>query len=290
MSAVANFGTNANSTFSFIGSAIRPTSGDYAGRSTAQPARSPALPPPAAPPSSPDPAKTGETYATIVESPFRLAKAAPLSTFSADVNSASYSNVRRFLTNGQVPPRDAVFLAELVNYFPYRYPQPAGEAPVSLTLDLTPCPWKDGHQLARIGVRAKSFEPGESPRRNLVFLIDTSGSMDVENRLPLVRQSLELLVHQLRPDDQVSIVTYAGDSRVALMPTPGGRKETILGVLHGLRAAGGTNGQGGILKAYELARASFIGGGTNRVILCTDGDFNVGVTSPSDLDQLIERE
>jgi len=237
-----------------------------------------------------DPAKTGEAYASIVENPFRLAQLAPLSTFSADVNSASYSNVRRYLTNGSLPPRDAVFLAELVNYFPYRYPQPGGDAPVSLTLDLAPCPWKDGHQLVRVGVRAKAFEPGESPRRNLVFLVDTSGSMDAENRLPLVKQSLELLVHQLRPDDQVSVVTYAGDSRVALMPTPGSKKEVILAALHGLRAGGGTNGAGGITKAYELARASFVGGGTNRVILCTDGDFNVGVVSPSELDQMIERE
>ncbi|QDU22482.1 vWA domain-containing protein [Urbifossiella limnaea] len=237
-----------------------------------------------------DPAKTGEAYASIVENPFRLAQAAPLSTFSADVNSASYSNVRRFLTNGSLPPRDAVFLAELVNYFTYRYPQPAGDAPVSLTLDLAPCPWKADHQLARVGVRAKSFEPGEAPRRNLVFLVDTSGSMSPENRLPLVKQSLELLVHQLRDDDQVSVVTYAGDSRVALMPTPGSKKDAILAALHGLRAAGGTNGAGGITKAYELARASFVGGGTNRVVLCTDGDFNVGVVSPSELDQMIERE
>ncbi|HEX4611203.1 MAG TPA: VWA domain-containing protein [Urbifossiella sp.] len=259
----------------------------------AEPLAPPALAPEpgkAPSPKAADPKTGGEAYATIVENPFRLAQTAPLSTFSADVNSASYSNIRRFLTNGQLPPRDAVFLAELVNYFPYRYPQPAGEAPVSLTLDLAPCPWKDGHKLARIGVRARSFEPGESPRRNLVFLIDTSGSMAPENRLPLVRQSLELLVHQLRPDDQVSIVTYAGDSRVALMPTPGSRKDAILAALSGVTAGGGTNGEGGIRKAYELARASFVGGGTNRVILCTDGDFNVGATSPSDLDQLIERE
>ncbi len=237
-----------------------------------------------------DPTRTGEAYAPIVENPFRLAQTAPLSTFSADVNSASYSNVRRFLSNNALPPRDAVFLAELVNYFPYRYPQPTGEAPVSLTLDMAPCPWRDGHKLVRVGVRAKAFEANEAPRRNLVFLVDTSGSMAPENRLPLVRQSLELLVRGLRPDDQVSIVTYAGDSRVVLPPTPGGQKDAIAHALHGLTSGGGTNGAGGITKAYELARTSFIGGGTNRVILCTDGDFNVGVTSPSELDQMIERE
>jgi Ca-activated chloride channel family protein len=248
---------------------------------------------PVPPPIGPDRAESkagGEAYATIVENPFRLAKSAPLSTFSADVNSASYSNVRRFLSNGQLPPRDAVFLAELVNYFPYRYPQPAGDNPVSLTLDLGPCPWQDGHRLVRVGVRAKAFQPGEAPRRNLVFLVDVSGSMDGPDRLPLVVRSLELLAGQLRPDDRVSVVTYAGASRVALMPTPGSQKGAILAALRGLRAGGGTNGEGGIRKAYELARASFVAGGTNRVVLCTDGDFNVGVTSPSDLDQLIERE
>jgi Ca-activated chloride channel family protein len=252
----------------------------------------PGGPLPAAPASKhKPPAKANrEAYAPIVENAFRATQVAPLSTFSADVNTASYSNTRRFLTNGHLPPRDAVFLAELVNYFPYRYPNPTGDVPVSLTLDLAPCPWKPDHHLARIGVRAKSFEPGESPRRNLVFLIDTSGSMASEERLPLVKKSFELLVHQLRADDQVSVVTYAGDSRIALRPTPGAQKETILAAINALGAGGGTNGAGGIKTAYELARASFIGNGINRVILCTDGDFNVGATSESELTQLIERE
>ena len=231
-----------------------------------------------------------EAYATVVENPFRLVSVAPLSTFSADVNTASYSNVRRFLRDGHLPPRDAVLLAELINYFPYRYPTPSGDAPVSLTLDLAACPWSPTHHLARIGVRAKSFEPGEAPRRNLVFLVDVSGSMEAENRLPLVKKSLELLVDQLRADDQVSVVTYAGDSRVRLMPTRGDQKTRIMKVIGDLRTGGGTNGEGGIKKAYEIARASYVGGGVNRVILCTDGDFNLGQTSPSELDQLIERE
>lgn len=231
-----------------------------------------------------------EAYAPIVENAFRAVAVSPLSTFSADVNTASYSNVRRFLKGGHLPPRDAVFLAELVNYFPYRYPNPTGDAPVSLTLDLAACPWKPEHHLVRIGVRAKTFDPGESPRRNLVFLIDTSGSMQGEARLPLVKTSLELLVNQLRADDRVSIVTYVGNSSVRLTPTPGSQKGRILGAIRSLSASGGTNGGGGIQKAYELARASFMGDGVNRVILCTDGDFNLGLTSESDLVQLIERE
>ena len=248
------------------------------------------MPPPAAAAPKPYPAGSQEGYAPIVENPFRAARTTPLSTFSAEVNTASYSNVRRFLTGGHLPPRDAVFLAELVNYFPYRYPNPAADAPVSLTLDLAPCPWQPAHHLARVGVRARSFDPGEAPRRNLVFLIDTSGSMAGETRLPLVKQSLELLVRQLRADDRVAIVTYAGDSSVRLLPTPGDRTARILGAIGGLRAGGGTNGAGGIRTAYEVARAARIPGGVNRVVLCTDGDFNVGVTSPGDLDQLVERE
>ena len=255
------------------------------------------LPPQAVPAKSPESKKTAppnslnESYAPVTENAFRLVQVAPLSTFSADVNTASYSNVRRFLNNGHLPPRDAVLLAELVNYFPYRYPNPSGDTPVSLTLDLAPCPWKPEHYLARIGVRAKCYDPGESPRRNLVFLIDVSGSMGwSEKRLPLVKKSLELLVNQLRADDQVSIVTYAGDSRVRLLPTRGDQKDTIMTVIRDLNTGGGTNGEGGIKKAYEVARASFVGGGVNRVILCTDGDFNLGQTSQSELVQLIERE
>ena len=239
---------------------------------------------------SDDPVKNREAYATIVENPFRAVTVAPLSTFSADVNTASYSNVRRFINDGHLPRRNAVFLAELINYFPYRYPSPTGDAPVSLTLDLAPCPWKPEHFLARIGVRARSVDPAEAPRCNFVFLIDTSGSMQDARKLPLVKQSLELLVENLGSEDRLSIVTYAGEVGVRLFPTSGEQKSRILGVIRSLHANGSTNGAGGIQKAYELARGSFIPGGVNRVILCTDGDFNVGVTSPSELDQLIERE
>jgi Ca-activated chloride channel family protein len=231
-----------------------------------------------------------EQYGTIVENPFRSPKVAPLSTFSADVNTASYSNVRRFLTQGQQPPRDAVFLADLVNYFPYRYPPPAGDAPVSLTLDLAACPWKPEHKLARIGVRARPIDPDRMPPRNLVFLIDVSGSMASETRLPLVKKSLDLLIDRLNPNDRVSVVTYAAGSSVRLQPTPGGQKETIRRAVRSLSAGGGTNGEGGIKLAYETARRSFVEGGANRVILRTDGDFNLGQTSESELVQLVERE
>jgi Ca-activated chloride channel family protein len=250
--------------------------------------------PPPAPKAAPDPKApdkaNAEEYAAVVENPFRAVAVAPRSTFSADVNTASYSNVRRFLKDGKLPPRDAVLLAELVNYFPYRYPEPAGDAPVSLTLDLAPCPWKPEHKLARVGVKARVLSPHESPRRNLVFLIDVSGSMDGPARLPLVKQSIELLVDRLTPDDRVSIVTYAGDAGLKLPPTAGHQKGRILDVVRSLRAGGGTHGEGGIRLAYETARKSFIDGGANRVVLFTDGDFNVGQTSDSDLVQLIERE
>ena len=231
-----------------------------------------------------------EAYGTIVENPFQSPLVAPRSTFSADVNTASYSNVRRYLNQGHLPPRDAVFLAELINYFPYSYPEPAGDDPVSVTLDLAPCPWKADHKLARIGVKARSLSGEEMPQRNLVFLIDVSGSMSGDTRLPLVKQALELLVEQLDPQDRVSIVTYAGDAGLQLVPTPGDQKGRILSAVRSLKAGGSTNGAGGIRLAYETARRSFIAGGANRVILCTDGDFNVGTTSDSELQQLVERE
>ncbi|HJZ56854.1 MAG TPA: VWA domain-containing protein [Gemmataceae bacterium] len=231
-----------------------------------------------------------EEYAPIVENGYQWVKTSPVSTFSADVNTASYSNVRRFLNEGKFPPRDAVLLAEMVNYFPYRYPQPTGDDPVSISLELAPCPWKDGHYLARIGVRARTLDPSAMPPRNLVFLIDTSGSMQEPTRLPLVKQSLDLLINQLTEKDRVTIVTYAGDAGVRLPPTPGSQKETIRAAVHSLHAGGSTYGEGGIRVAYDQASKSFVEGGVNRVILCTDGDFNVGVQNESELLQLIEQK
>jgi Ca-activated chloride channel family protein len=234
--------------------------------------------------------QNAEAYDHFVENPFQSVAVAPLSTFSADVNTASYSNVRRMLNEGKLPPRDAVFLADLLNYFPYRYHAPAGDSPVSLTLDLADCPWKPGHKLARIGVQARTLSPGQVPPRNLVFLIDTSGSMSGETRLPLVKKSLEMLVPQLTGNDRVSVVTYAGDAGLRLPPTAGNDRAAILSAVRGLGSGGSTHGSGGIRLAYETARRSFIENGANRVILCTDGDFNVGVTSQSELVQLIEKE
>jgi Ca-activated chloride channel family protein len=231
-----------------------------------------------------------EQYGTIVENAFQSPQVAPLSTFSADVNTASYSNIRRFLNEGKLPPRDAVFLAEMINYFPYRYPQPDRAGPASLSLDLAACPWKPEHKLARIGVQARSIPESEIPPRNLVFLIDVSGSMDGPTRLPLVKQSLGFLIDRLRPVDRVAIVTYAQGTSVRLQPTTGDRREAIRDAVRSLHAGGGTNGEGGIQLAYELARRGFLDAGVNRVILCTDGDFNVGATSESELVQLIERE
>ena len=244
--------------------------------------------------SKPDPtgynAQNAEAYGVYNENEFRSPLVAALSTFSADVNTASYSNVRRILNDGQLPPASAVFLAEFVNYFPYQYAQPKGDDPVAFHVEMGPCPWNRKHHLVRVGVQAYQIPADKMPARNLVFLIDTSGSMAQENRLPLVKKSLALLVEQLTEKDRVSIVTYAGDSRVALMPTKGTDTKTILSTIDGLGANGGTNGEGGIRRAYELARATFLDGGVNRVILCTDGDFNVGVTDNGDLVKLIEEQ
>jgi Ca-activated chloride channel family protein len=189
-----------------------------------------------------------------------------------------------------MPPRDAVFLAEMINYFPYGYPQPAGEDPVSLTAEIAACPWNAKHKLVRIGVKAKQIDPENAPPRNLVFLIDTSGSMAEPTRLPLVKKSLALLIDRLRRTDTVSIVSYAGDAMLKLGPTPGSKKAKIRGVVEALDASGSTNGGGGIRMAYDHARLNFIEGGVNRVILCTDGDFNVGVTSEGELVRLIEQQ
>lgn len=228
-------------------------------------------------------------YARIVENPFVTVASQPLSTFSIDVDTASYANVRRFLNAGTLPPPDAVRLEELINYFPYDYEQPGKDEPFSVRVDMAEAPWSPQHRLARVAIKGRDVGT-ERPAANFVFLVDVSGSMSPPERLPLVKQSLEMLTEQLREDDHVSIVTYAGSCAVALESTAGKNKATILGVIRGLHSGGSTNGESGINMAYEQAAANFVKGGINRVILCTDGDFNVGVSSPHQLEKLIKEK
>jgi Ca-activated chloride channel family protein len=231
-----------------------------------------------------------ESYADAGENPFRTVSAEPLSTFSIDVDTASYANMRRFLGDGRLPPVEAVRIEELVNYFHYAYPQPAGDQPFSITTELAACPWDSTHRLALIGLQGRQIAQDGVPPRNLVFLIDVSGSMMSQDKLPLVRHGLRMLADTLTANDRVSIVVYAGASGVVLPPTRGDRKETIDRAIAALHAGGSTNGGAGIRLAYQLARNSFIRSGVNRVILATDGDFNVGVVDQNELVQLIERE
>ncbi len=231
-----------------------------------------------------------ETYDHIVENAFLQARTNPLSTFSIDVDTASYANVRRFLNQQRLPPPGAVRIEELVNYFDYQYPQPTGEEPFSVDVELANCPWKQGHKLARIGLKGREIEVENRPPSNLVFLLDVSGSMSNSNKLPLVRSAMKLLVEQLGENDRVSICVYAGASGLVLPATSADQKQVILAALDRLEAGGSTNGAGGIRLAYNVAVENFILGGINRVILCTDGDFNVGTTNQSELVRLIEKQ
>ena len=229
-----------------------------------------------------------EAYDAISDNAFLPVKDQPLSTLSIDVDTASYANVRRFLTSGSLPPKGAVRIEEMLNYFTYDYPQPAGDAPFSATMDVAACPWTPEHRLVRIGLKGRDLARSERPNTNLVFLIDVSGSMNEPNKLPLVKESLRLLIDQLDDRDQVAIAVYAGASGTVLEPTRD--KAQMRAALDRLQAGGSTNGAGGIQLAYELAARSFIKGGTNRVILATDGDFNVGITDQSALVELITRK
>jgi len=235
------------------------------------------------------PANT-ESYATVAENGFIRVSQEPLATFSIDVDTASYSNVRRFLTQDQMPPADAVRIEELINYFTYDYPRVSGSHPIGTTMAVAAAPWNPRNRLVRIGVKAREIDPGRRPPSNLVFLIDVSGSMNTPQKLPLVKSGLKLLVDQLGENDTVSIVVYAGASGLVLSPTRGDRKDVIARAIDDLQPGGSTNGAAGIQLAYNEATAGFIRGGTNRVILMTDGDFNVGVTSQGDLTRLIEEK
>ncbi|HEY0153275.1 MAG TPA: VWA domain-containing protein [Longimicrobium sp.] len=231
-----------------------------------------------------------ERYASLAENRFMDARRAPLSTFAIDVDAASYSNVRRFLTSGTLPPADAVRIEELVNYFDYDYPDPAGQDPFSITTEVSAAPWNPRHRLVHVGLQGRRMSTERLPPSNLVFLVDVSGSMQSPDKLPLVQESLRMLTDQLRRQDRVAIVLYAGDAGVALPSTSGADKATIRRAIDAMYAGGSTNGAGGITTAYETVRRNYIPGGNNRVILATDGDFNVGVSSDAELVKLIERE
>lgn len=231
-----------------------------------------------------------EAYEAITENQFLVPQESPLSTFSIDVDSASYANMRRFLTQGQLPPPSAIRVEELVNYFSYQYAQPADGQPFSVLADASPCPWSKDNYIARIGLKARDIDKAKRPPTNLVFLIDVSGSMGTPNKLPLVKRGMSLLVEEMTETDRISIVTYAGDAGLKLEPTTGNEQARIMTVIDGLASGGSTNGAAGINLAYEQALRHFNKEAANRVILCTDGDFNVGVSSDDELVKLIQAQ
>jgi Ca-activated chloride channel family protein len=231
-----------------------------------------------------------EEYSRIYESRFLEALDNPLSTFSIDVDTGSYANVRRFLNHSQLPPKDAVRIEEMINYFEYDYPQPKGKHPFSVNTQLAACPWNSSAQLLHIGIRGKSLESKKLPPSNLVFLLDVSGSMTPSNKLPLLISSFKLLVRELTSKDKAAVVVYAGAAGLVLPSTPGDQKDKILEILDKLSAGGSTAGGAGIKLAYKIAGENFIQKGNNRIILATDGDFNVGVSSTSELVRMIEEK
>lgn len=238
----------------------------------------------------PQPAWNRESYDAIREHGFIKTDNDPLSTFSIDVDTASYSNVRRFIQQGVLPPVGAIRVEEMINYFSYDYPQPQNVHPFSVTTELGPCPWNTKHQLIRIGLKAKEIEAQKLPPSNLVFLIDVSGSMAAPNKLPLLKESMKMLVKQLDKEDRVSMVVYAGNDCVILHPTSGSEQDKIIAAINALGAGGSTHASSGIKTAYELAEQVFMPGGNNRIILASDGDFNVGITSRGALQQFIEEK
>lgn len=231
-----------------------------------------------------------EAYDAAAESPMLSVRQRPLSTFSIDTDTASYSNIRRFLRQRQLPPPEAVRIEECLNYFAYDYPAPDGDSPFAVHAEVAGCPWNPAHRLARIGIQGRHVAADRRPSCNLVFLLDVSGSMNHPKKLPLLQESLQLLVKQLGENDHVAIVVYAGAAGLVLPSTSATRQKEILQALHDLRPGGSTNGALGIRLAYDIAVDNFIKDGVNRVILCTDGDFNVGVTSRGELTQLIEAQ
>ena len=231
-----------------------------------------------------------DSYVGRSENIFKSPINSPLSTFSIDVDKASYSNIRRMINNGQKVPKEAVKIEEMINYFDYKYPQPKGRHPFSITTEVVSTPWNKDTQLVRIGLKGKEYKEEKLPASNLTFLIDVSGSMSEQNKLPLLKSAFKLLVNQLREKDKVAIVVYAGAAGVVLKPTSGNEKGKILEALDQLKAGGSTAGGEGIELAYKLAKENYIKDGNNRVILATDGDFNVGASSNVAMEELIEKK
>lgn len=231
-----------------------------------------------------------ESYKKNPENDFKNVTASPLSTLSIDVDRASYSNIRRFINNKQIPPVDAVRIEEMVNYFDYEYPTPTGKHPIAIVTELTECPWNKKHQLLHIGMQAEKMQTENLPPSNLVFLLDVSGSMSDPNKLPLVVESMKLLVQNLREQDKIAIAVYAGSAGLVLEPTSGANKQKIFEALDKLHAGGSTAGGAGIKLAYKTAQKNFIKNGNNRVVLATDGDFNVGISGDNELEDLITKE
>jgi Ca-activated chloride channel family protein len=229
-----------------------------------------------------------EGYSAIHENGFKDVLFNPLSTFSIDVDKASYSNMRRFLNMGQLPPKDAIRVEEMINYFNYDYPEPQGKHPFSVYTEVSECPWNGSHQLLHVGLKGKSIDKSELPPTNLVFLIDVSGSMSAANKLPLLKQAFRMLVNELRPEDKVAMVVYAGAAGLVLESTSGSEKAEILAALDQLQSGGSTAGGAGLKLAYKVAQDNFIDQGNNRIILATDGDFNVGSSSNAEMERMIE--
>ncbi|MCL3782115.1 DUF3520 domain-containing protein [Prolixibacteraceae bacterium JC049] len=231
-----------------------------------------------------------EDYAIIRENEYKMVHQSPVSTFSVDVDAAAYSNVRRFIMSGQKPPQDAVRIEEMINYFSYDYKMPQNKHPFSINHELAACPWNKDNLLLHVGLQAKKIATENLPASNLVFLLDVSGSMSNANKLPLLKRAFKLLVNQLREEDRVAIVVYAGSSGLVLPSTSGKEKKKILDALNRLQAGGSTAGGAGLKLAYKTAREQFIDGGNNRILLATDGDFNVGASSNSEMERMIEKE
>ena len=231
-----------------------------------------------------------EGYASVNENGFKSVMNNPLSTFSIDVDNASYSNIRRYINMGQLPPADAVRIEEMINYFKFDYPEPDGEHPFSVYTELAVCPWDRNHHILHVGLKAKSIDKATLPPSNIVFLLDVSGSMSSPNKLPLLKSGFGLLVNELRPVDKVAIVVYAGAAGLVLESTPGNMKEKIMAAIDNLEAGGSTAGGEGLRLAYSVAQKNFIKGGNNRIILATDGDFNVGESSNGGMERLVEEK